>query len=280
MNFRAILVAAAAIAVADAVLTPSARPARAERPSTCQQTHLRDGFVAAELPPKAQVEVLVAAGVTAAPRQKDAFAQMARALFVCAGTDATIDLVPITDTGYGRGPIFTATAPGPHPGRTNRLIIQKQQDELERRAGVAIHTVLFTPEKFTGSDILGTLYTAGNALHDSQATKRVVIIIANGWHQTHDIDLFTYKRPPDTIVGDVVKKLRKQHRMPNLADTDVYVVGISRGADGMRIDEGGLASLCTFWNTVVEESHGTMPPNSCGRMLPGMPEQLATPPPS
>jgi hypothetical protein len=271
------LLAAAAVAVA--ALVPSAHAAQAEAPSPCRDTHLGESFVSSELQPKAQIEILLAAGITAPNPQKDQFAQIARAIFVCADTDALIDLVPITDTGIGRGPLFSATAPGPHPGHTNQLIINKQKQELEKRAAVAIHTVLFTPEPFTGTDILGTLWTAGNALHRSAVPKRVVVIVANGWHQTHGIDLFTYNLPPDRIVGDVIKKLRAEHRMPNLADTDVYVAGISKGASGMRIDEGGLARLCAFWRRIVSESGGVMRDDACGRMLPGMTEGLATPPP-
>jgi hypothetical protein len=278
MRFRP-LFAAAVASVALNTLGPASRPARAEVQSACEATHLRDAFISSELQQKAQVEILLAAGVTAPNPQKDQFAEIARAVFVCAETDAMIDLVPITDTGYGRGPLFSATVPGPHKGHTNPLIIKRQREDLERRATVAIHTILFTPEAFTGSDILGTLYTAGNALHQSTPSKRVVVIIANGWHQTHSIDIFTYRRPPDQIVDDVVKKLRKEHRMPNLADTDVYVAGISKGANGMRIDEGGLASMCTFWRRIVTESGGLMRPDWCGRMLPGMTEGLATPSP-
>lgn len=269
----------AAAAVAVAALAPPAHTAQAEAVTACGETHLRDSFISTELQPKAQIEILLAAGITAPNLQKDQFAQIARAIFVCADTDAQIDLVPITDTGIGRGPLFSATAPGPHAGHTNQLIIKKQKLELERRAVVAIHTVLFTPEQFTGSDILGTLWTAGNALHQPGISKRVVVIVANGWHQTHSIDLFTYKKPPDLVVGDVVKKLRAEHRMPNLADTDVYVAGISKGASGMRIDEGGLSKLCTFWRSIVTESGGVMRDDACGRMLPGMTEGLATPTP-
>ncbi len=271
-----LLVAVAALAAA-AFIPPVA--AQAEAPPSCSETHLRDGFVSTELQTKAQIEILLAAGVTAPNPQKDQFAQMARAIFVCAETDALIDLVPITDTGYGRGPLFSAIVPGPYKDHTNQLIINRQKIGLERHAVVAIHTVLFTPEQFTGSDILGTLYTAGNALHQSPVPKRVVVIIANGWHQTHSVDIFTYKLPPDRIADDVVKKLRAEHRMPNLSDTDVFVAGISRGASGMRIDEGGLASLCTFWRKIVTESGGIMHPEFCGRMLPGMTEGLATPSP-
>jgi hypothetical protein len=277
MTIRPLLAAAA---LATAAFVPPAHTAQAEPPSPCHETGLRETFVANELQAKAQIEILLAAGVTAPTPQKDQFAQIARAIFVCAETDALIDLVPITDTGFGRGPLFSATAPGPRPGHTNKLIIDKQKRELEKRAAVAIHTVLFTPEPFTGTDILGTLWTAGNSLHQApQGSKRIIIIIANGWHQTHGIDLFTYKLPPDRIVGDVIKKLRAEHRMPNLGDTDVYVAGISKGASGMRIDEGGLSSLCTFWRTIVSESGGVMREDACGRMLPGMTEGLATPSP-
>jgi hypothetical protein len=276
MTIRPLLAAAT---VAIAALVPPAHTAQAEAPSPCRQTSLRESFVSTELVPKSQIEILLAAGVTAPNPQKDQFAEIARAIFVCAETDALIDLVPITDTGFGRGPLFSATAPGPRPGHTNKLIIDKQKRELEKRAAVAIHTVLFTPEPFTGTDILGTLWTAGNSLHQSEVSKRVVIIVANGWHQTHGIDLFTYKLPPHRIVGDVIKKLRAEHRMPNLTDTDVYVAGISKGASGMRIDEGGLSSLCTFWRTIVSESGGVMREDACGRMLPGMTEGLATPSP-
>ncbi|HEY6236155.1 MAG TPA: hypothetical protein VIW69_13735 [Candidatus Elarobacter sp.] len=272
-----LLLAAAAVAVA--ALVPPAHTAQAEAVTACGETHLRDSFISTELQQKAQIEILLAAGITAPNPQKDQFAQIARAVFVCAQTDALIDLVPITDTGFGRGPLFSATAPGPHNGQTNPLRIKKQKEELEKRAALAIHTVLFTPEQFTGSDILGTLWTAGNALRQSGAPKRVVVIVANGWHQTRSIDIFTYHKPPDLVAGDVVKKLRAEHRMPNLTDTDVFVAGISKGANGMRIDEGGLSSLCTFWRKIVTESGGVMHDDSCGRMLPGMTEGLATPSP-
>jgi hypothetical protein len=266
----------AVLAAALVVIVTGPPPARAQMiKSACEKTQLDDSFVKTELPAGAQVEVLLAAGMTAPADRKAQYAEMARAIFTCANTGASIALVPITDAGYGRGPAFNGVAPGPRPGFTNHLLIEKQKKKFVEDAGAAIDNVLQTTEQYDASDPLGTLYAASNALHRGSGTKRVIVMIANGWPQTKAFNLFRYGDHPGDHATDAVNMLRQYNgALPDLAGVDVFVAGISKGDRGIRINELQLASLCLFWRRVIHASGGTMQADWCGRTLPGMVETM------
>src|SRR6202035_5336612 len=109
----------------------------------------------------------------------------------CAGPGTRIELLPITDTGMGRPPAFTASVPTPPPNNTNPLRLQMERDEFVKAGGATIDSIVAPQRTYGGFDPLGTLHAAGDSLHRAAtSSKLVVIIIGNGWQQTKSVNIF------------------------------------------------------------------------------------------
>ncbi len=244
-------------------------PARSqtEPPSAVTCKPEWDG-IKAWLPPGAHVELLVAAGNTIPagfwPRYKEA----ASAVLACAGEGAVVELLPITDSGASIAPLFVATAPTPPPDLNNPLRLRLEREAFLQRSLPAIETLHTTKTKFSGFDPLGTLQVAGESLHHAAGGKRVVIMIGNGWQQTDRVNLFRWHDNPANHADDVIRRLKADGTLPNLATTDVVITGLTRGDVKLKMGSAEITGLCTFWAKVVRAGHGNV--IWCRPFLPGI----------
>ncbi len=228
------------------------------------------------LPPGARIQLLVAAGNTIPTlplKLWPSYREAALSIFACAGEGSSIELTPITDNGASVAPLFVTTAPTPPPGLHNRL-----RDNLEREAFVnhslaAVESLNTTTTKFGGFDPLGALQLAGETLHhEATSGKLIVVMIGNGWQQTDRINLFRWRDNPANHADDVIRKLKTDRTLPNLAGTDVIIAGLTRGDPKLKMGPAEFMGLRTFWEKIVIASHGHLLCNQA--YLPGMTAQL------
>jgi hypothetical protein len=254
-----------ALAVLAVALAYSGRASAAPRePVTCSL----DESVTHELPPGAHIELLLAAGITAPIDRRRTYEEMARAVLACVGDGTHVEILPVTDSGIGIAPVFAGSMPG------GAHVVPRQAErmkaEFSEKAGAAIHSVLITTRPYQHSDLLGTLYAAGEVLHRSSAhAKLVVIIISNGWHQTQQIDMFRYGVNPGAYAEKVLATLRKERSLPNLSAAAVIMSGFAPGARRIQMKQSDMIGLCDFWRKIVRASGGSMP-LPCEQVLPGL----------
>jgi hypothetical protein len=260
----------AALVVFTAVIHSEAHGAlSAQEPVTC----MLDESVLTDLPAGAHVELLLAAGNTVPDNRRSLYASMALAVFACAGSGSHIDLLPITDSGVGIAPVFTAKAPIVD-SHSVPLQVEKERRMFLEGADLAIKGVLNAKSPYNQSDPLGTLYAAGEALHRAQGNeKRVAIVIGNGWQQTKRINVFAYHSNPANRADNVIEELRAQHALPNLAGTDVIFSGFAPGSPQIGMTHIEMVGLCDFWKKIVHASHGSTP-LPCEQALPGISNPL------
>ncbi len=147
----------------------------------------------------------------------------------CVTGDSRIELLPITSSGVGIPPVFARAVPRIDPNGVP-LQEQKKRAQFLEAADAAIKDVLNATKPFDHSDPIGTLYAAGEALHRPPPEgKRVVIVIANGWQQTKNIDIFVYRKNPAAQADRVIDFLRQQNALPNLAGTNVVLHRLRAG---------------------------------------------------
>jgi len=256
-----------AVAGLSALLYAGARPdvaaSQAARPASCP---LDGDFWAAHVAPAARVEVLLAAANTVPVPQRPLYARMATAAVDCAPAGARVDLYPITDVGVGRAPVFSALAPNP---TSNELLNQREREGFVATGRARVDDVIGARRTFEGSDPLGTLYAAGEAIHRAPPRGRVlVIVIANGWQQTREVNLFRYNDDPSKHAGEVVTRLRADGAMPDLRGTDVAFAGVTRGDSRMKMGYREVIGLRRFWEAIVRAAGGAVV--SFDEVLPGL----------
>jgi hypothetical protein len=263
---RAVLIVSLAIVL---FFPWSLRPAHAqsEPPGTVTCKPEWDG-IKAWLPPGARVELLVAAGNTIPAGYWPRYREAASAILACAGDGAVVELLPITDSGASVSPLFVATAPTPPPDLNNPLRLRLEREQFLKHSIPAIETLYTTTTKFGGFDPLGTLQVAGESLHHGSAGKLVVVMIGNGWQQTDHVNLFRWGDNPANHADDVVRRLKSDGTLPNLATTDVVITGLTRGDLRLKMGSAEITGLCTFWGKVVQAGHGKVV--WCKAFLPGM----------
>ncbi len=93
-------------------------------------------------------------------------------------------------------------------------------------------------------------------------------MIGNGWQQTDHVNLFRYRDNPANHANDVIRKIKADGTLPNLAGTDVVIAGITRGDRRLKVGAAQLKGLCRFWGSVIKAGNGTM--TLCNSVLPGM----------
>lgn len=219
-----------------------------------------------------RIVVLLAAGNTAPPDRRKDYKEMAEQAFICAAQGSRVELLPITDVAVGAASTFSGTVPGASPTQSNPLRIALERQQFVARGSDALGEILATKHRYGGSDPLGALYSAGELLQRSTTSKRVVIMISNGWQQTRSINEFRYRHNPASHASVVIRKLRSDGILPNLTSTDVLVVGITMGDPRLVVDGAQFAGVCRFWQSIIDASKGTMV--QCGRTLPGLPSAL------
>jgi hypothetical protein len=226
-------------------------------------------FVQTEFPPRARIEIAMAAGNTAPADRRATYTAMARSIFDCAGEGTRIELLPITDSAVGVAPVFGGFVAAPRPGDTNQLRIELERREFSKTGEDAVESVLSSNRMLNGSDPLGALHAAGEALHRGRPpSKLVVVVIGNGWQQTHAVNLFRYRDNPAVHADAVIRQLRMDGTLPDLSHVDVLFVGITYGDRNLAMGNAEFAGLCQFWRSITTASGGTMV--HCGRVLPGM----------
>ncbi len=262
---KAVRTMALVLVVTATLVSGSRGPLRAEEPNKCE---LEDA-VRSDLLTNVRVELLLAAGNTVPHDRRASYEQIAHAVMACVTGDSRIELLPITSSGVGIPPVFARAVPRIDPNGVP-LQEQKKRAQFLEAADAAIKDVLNATKPFDHSDPIGTLYAAGEALHRPPPEgKRVVIVIANGWQQTKNIDIFVYRKNPAAQADRVIDFLRQQNALPNLAGTNVVFTGFALGDAGLQMTPMEMIHLCDFWKKVVHASHGSTP-LPCEQVLPGM----------
>ncbi|MDB5070351.1 MAG: hypothetical protein JWM87_1462 [Candidatus Eremiobacteraeota bacterium] len=251
-------------------LMPSGRSA-AEPPSPAPDgcKKLDDAFRRTELPARAQIEILVAAGKLIPHGWRDTYEEMALEIVRCAGDHAHVELFPITDAGATLSALFTGAVPGPEPNDTNQFRINADRERFVGLASARVRQVVSSGRDYVGFDPVGTLYAAGDSLRQAQgASKLVVIVIGNGWQQTKLVNLFRYNDNPAVHAAEVVRQLRDSGSMPRLNGADVVFAGVTPGDRHLKMGSIEIRGLCKFWEDVIRAGGGTL--QGCKSALPGI----------
>ncbi len=228
------------------------------------------------LPPGARVQLLVAAGNTIPTlpvKLWPSYREAALSIFACAGEGSAIELLPITDNGASVAPLFVTTAPTPTPGLNNPLRERLEREQFVNHSVAAVDSLNTTTTRFGGFDPLGALQLAGESLHHGAGNgKLVIVMIGNGWQQTDRINLFRWRDNPANHADDVIRRLKADRTLPNLAGTDVVIAGLTRGDPKLKMGPAEFMGLRTFWEKIVAASHGHLVWNQA--YLPGMTASL------
>ena len=255
-----------------ALLAPLAGCGETREASAAQGTGTRcpSAWLARHEPAGANLEVLVAAGPTIPGGRWPAYRAMATAAAACAGAGSSLTLRPITDRSLTELPLFTMTVPEQSgQNAVNPLRFATELRAFAVREAAAVDRLPAVGKDATGSDPLGALAAAGQNLRlERPDSKRVVVLIFNGWQQTQALNLFAYRRDPAGSSAAAVRSLRASGALPELAGTEVAIAGLTAGATTMRISDDQLAGLCRFWRGIVEASEGTL--TLCSAGLPGI----------
>jgi len=252
---RTILIIALVLGIpARLTAAPAASPST-PRPEACP---VDATFWTTRFAPAPRVELLLAAGntVPADPRMRTLYERLAIAVVDCVPSGVPVDVYPITDFGVGRGAVFSGTAPR---DTSNPLLDQREREAFTRTSRSRIDAVVNVRRAYAGSDPLGTLYTVGDSLHATPLSGPVlVVIITNGWQQTRTLNLFRYNDDPSKHANEIVRRLRGEGALPNLAGTDVAFAGISRGDERMKMGYREVIGLRRFWSRLVDAAGGTL----------------------
>ncbi len=242
---------------------PDVAASQAARPASCP---LDADFWTAHVGPAARTEVLLAAANTVPLPERPLYAHMATAAIDCAPAGARIDLYPITDAGVGRGPVFSAVVPS---ATSNELLNQREREAFVASGRARVEDVIDARRTYDGSDPIGTLYAVGEAIHRGPQRGRVlVVVIANGWQQTREVNLFRYNDDPSKHAEEVVRRLRDDTALPDLHGVDVAFAGVTRGEAHMKMGYREVIGLRRFWERLVRAAGGTVV--SFDSVLPGL----------
>jgi hypothetical protein len=227
-------------------------------------------WLAGEVGAGNSVELLVAAGPTIPGGRWTAYRTMAAAVAGCAGPGTTVTLRPITDGSLTELPLFSGVVPDrTGQNAVNPLRYATDLRGFSAREAAAVDRLPGVAKSATGSDPLGALSAAGQSLRiGATGSKHVVIAIFNGWQQTRALNLFRYQRDPAASTEATVRSLRASGALPDLAGSDVVIVGLTAGVSSMQTSDAQLAGLCRFWRGVVEAGGGSL--RLCSAALPGI----------
>jgi hypothetical protein len=267
--------AAGIIGLAAALGVPlSSDPARAqsEPPGSAVTCKSDWSTIKGWLPPGARIELLVAAGNTIPSlpvKLWPSYREAALSVIACAGDGSAIELLPITDNGATVAPLLVTSAPTPTPGLDNPTRERLLREAFVKSSVTAVDSLNATTTKFAGFDPLGALQLAGESLHHgAPGAKLVVVMIGNGWQQTDRINLFRWRDNPAKHADDVIRQLKNDRTLPNLAGADVVIAGLTRGDPKLKMGAAEFAGLRTFWERIIAASRGHLVWNQA--YLPGM----------
>ena len=241
-----------------AVGTPAVQP-------SCSRL---DPAVRSRFAPGSRVVILLAAGDAVPDGMRDAYREMALTVLDCVGENSRAEIFPITESGIQTAAAFSGAIATPPPRNTNELWIVGQRKRLAKEGSEAIDRMLDS-QRHGETDILGTLFAAGESLHrPPEAPKSIVVVISKGFPKGS----YTFAKNPEKSATDVVRRLRTENRLPNLAGTDVFIVGVTKPASSreMKFDTANIRGLCVFWAILIKEAGGTKVLGECPPTLPGL----------
>jgi hypothetical protein len=227
-------------------------------------------WLAHEIPAGASVELLVAAGPSIPGGRWPAYRAMATAVAGCAPAGTSLTVRPITDHSLTELPLFSGAIPEQNgQNAVNPLRYATDVRAFAGREAAAVDRLPALGTSDRGSDPLGALTAAGQSLQlGPGGTKHVVVAVFNGWQQTRALNLFAYRRDPAASTAAALRSLRSSGALPDLAGSDVVIVGLTPGVSSMQTNDAQLAGLCRFWRGVVEAGGGTL--KLCAAALPGI----------
>jgi hypothetical protein len=193
---------------------------------------------------------------------------MARAVVGCAGARSTITVRAVTATALTDAPVWQGVAPSESTGDPYASV--RGQPFMTQASG-AIDRVIASPAPAVPlrSDILGALAATGQQWSIAPRTgTRVVFVLASGWQESADLNLFRYKTGPATQIDGALRALRRDGTLPDLAGASVYIAGLNPGAAGMGTTKADVTGLCAFWRAVVTAAKGDL--RLCAGALPGI----------
>jgi hypothetical protein len=218
------------------------------------------------------VVILLASGDAVPDGMRDTYRQMALAVLDCMDVNSRVDIFPITNDGIQTSSAFSGAIATPPPRNSNPYWIVGQRQKLLKEGSQVIARVLDAPPHGQ-TDILGTLFAAGESLHRTrESSKSVVVLISKGFPR----GAYSFAQDPAKNASDVIRRLREEKRMPNLVGSDVFVVGITRppSSDVMKLTAANIRGLCVFWAILIKEAGGTKVLGDCPPTLPGIPSPM------
>jgi len=229
-------------------------------------------WLAGEMPAGSFVEVLLAAGDTIPQDRWRLYRAMAGMVLACAGDGSTITLRPVTRAGVSESPHFSGTVPVPDPTRKGNELWHSLGGERRPFVANALRAVDDFPQiggHGWGSDPVGALEGAAQDLALAPAgVKRSIILIANGWVQTRELDMFPHGGTPAEDADRVRRTLKVAGVLLRLNGTHVIVAGIAPGYAKMRVTSTQVLGLCRFWRALVDSGGGTV--TFCAPAFPGI----------
>jgi hypothetical protein len=232
-------------------------------------------FLQQAIPSGANVQLLVAAGNTIPQGAWPGYRAIAMHVVGCSGESARLSLRPITGQSFSERALSTETVPAREGGSAvNPLHYRAELRAFADREATAIDQLQGYPNVQNWSDPLGALLAAADSLKVAgPGTKRVVVMVMNGYEQTPEYNIFRYGTDPESFAQPVLRRLRENRSVPQLAGTDVIVLGLTAGATGMKTNTTQVTGLCRFWRSIVQTGQGTL--IYCGA---GLPDAAGRPP--
>ncbi|HEY0393568.1 MAG TPA: hypothetical protein VGD01_03650 [Candidatus Elarobacter sp.] len=194
---------------------------------------------------------------------------MAKAVLGCAGARTVVTVRAITATALTDAPAWHGTVPA-DPAGTDPYAPVRGRGFLAEAGGAIDRAIAPLPSSAPlGSDILGALAASGQEWSVVPGSGiRVAVIVASGWQQSRDLNLFSYQGRAATKITEALRKLRHDGTLPDLRGARVYLVGLTPGARAMATTNAQIQSLCAFWSAIVTASNGEL--KLCVGTLPGV----------
>lgn len=193
----------------------------------------------------------------------------AKTVLACVGPGTSVTVRAITATAMTDTPVWHGTVPGgsgpfdPYASVRGRRFLTDGSAAVDRA---------LTPPASGGtlrSDLLGVLRAgADDWTVVPRDARRVAVIVASAFVQSRDVNLYRWNARASDKTDAVLQALRRDGTLPDLGGADVYIVGVTHGAPGMRTTNAEVESACQFMTAVTSAANGTL--RLCSGTLPGL----------
>lgn len=216
------------------------------------------------------VEIAAAAGAGIPGDRAGAYRKMEESVALCARRGASVTIRPITEHAIAELPILDEIVPDKTGENAyNNLHYLSDRNGYKDRVRAALDTLPSIGKSDHGADPLGALATAARSLRGE--SKPIIVLISNGWQQTHDLNVLAFNKDPARYAPGALQILKLHHTLPKLTGVRVVLAGRTTAVPWMHVTDTQVDGLCEFWKAiVVDAAHGTMQPGDCTESLPGI----------